>query len=163
MGNIVIPNTFSDSPPATNLIKAAEVNANFTAVTAQVNGNLENVNIKSGADIDGAKMLAASLALAKLVPLILYGAVNGSTGAILSAGSSGWSSSHSGTGQYTLSFSPVFSSAPIVVALASFGGGALTTLTTSVSGSSAVINTNLITAGNPGQDANFHFIAVGAR
>jgi hypothetical protein len=163
MANIVIPNTFSDTPANTNLIKAAEINANYAAVTGQVNGNLDNTNIKAGANIDGAKFGDASISLAKLTVLVLWGSVGGGTGAISNAGSGGWSSSRTGAGVYVLTFAPAFSAAPVILATPNFAGGALTALAAAISTSSVTINTNLITTGNPGQDSNFGFVAIGAR
>lgn len=131
---------------------------------ADIKGPFDDLeNWLNGLNITDTNVQAAGLSLSRLVPLILYGSVDGNTGAIVNAGSGGWSSSRSAAGQYTLTFSPAFSSAPIVVALANFGGGAMTTLAPTIAAVNCVINTNLITGGNPGQNANFSFIAIGAR
>lgn len=56
MAAITIPNTFI---PFTK-IRSSEVNANFTAVTAQVNGNLDNTNIAAGAAIARSKLASGT-------------------------------------------------------------------------------------------------------
>lgn len=45
---IAYPFTFSDTPPATNLIKASEVNGNFSAISGVVNGGLDSSNLAPG-------------------------------------------------------------------------------------------------------------------
>ena len=65
MGIIDKPFSFS------SLIVASELNATFDALFTLVNGNLDDANFKSGAALDGAKILAASIASTKIVDLAL--------------------------------------------------------------------------------------------
>jgi len=52
MATVVLPNTLTNGQPA----DATKVTGNFTAITDQVNGNLENENVKVGAAIAEAKI-----------------------------------------------------------------------------------------------------------
>ena len=61
MANITLPNTFSPNTVA----RASEVNANFAAITAQVNGNIETVNLAAGA-VTTAKIADTAVTEAKL-------------------------------------------------------------------------------------------------
>lgn len=73
MAVIVYPNTFAPN----TLASAAEVNANFNAITAQVNGNLEAANLAADAvttvkiadaNVTTAKIADASVTDAKIAP-----------------------------------------------------------------------------------------------
>lgn len=52
MANITYPNSFANATVA----DATQVNANFNAVTAQVNGNLDNVNVAAAAALAQTKI-----------------------------------------------------------------------------------------------------------
>lgn len=99
--------------------------------------------------------------LSKLVPRILYGAVNGSTGAALQAGSAGWTSTKDASGVYTVTFSPVFSVVPVVtLGLMSTIAAAIQINT--ISASAVNIFTKDAPVGNV-LDCSFQFMAIGAR
>lgn len=44
MTSLTIPNTFSNSPPNTNVIDATQVNANFSAISGWTAGNIDETN-----------------------------------------------------------------------------------------------------------------------
>lgn len=52
-------------------ILAADINNDFDTLYAEFNGNIDNTNIKAGANIDAAKLLAASITNAKLADAII--------------------------------------------------------------------------------------------
>lgn len=57
MGLVNLPYSLVDGTNA----YGSEVKANDDAIVAQVNGNLDNANVKAGANIDAAKLLAQSI------------------------------------------------------------------------------------------------------
>lgn len=129
-----------------------DIQGPFTDLRTFLNGaNLTDTNIQN-----------AGISLAKLVPLILYGMINGSTGAISNAGSGGWTSVKSGTGFYTVTFSPAFSAAPVVVASVNTAGAAQVATVNSVAAGSTALTAVVSTTG-AGADANVMFLAIGAR
>lgn len=112
--------------------------------------------------VTGGKVADATLGLAKLTPMLLYGTVNGTTGAIFNAGSGGWTSSRGGVGSYGLTFTVPFSAPPVLLASANTAGSAEVAVVTALAVSTAGITTNITTSG-AGADANFTFVAIGAR
>lgn len=115
----------------------------------------------NGANITDTNVSAAGLGIAKLTPLWLYGTVNGSTGAILVAGSAGWTSSRTSAGIYVLTFSPAFSATPNLVVTPNSASAVAHTVT-AISSSSATINTYLSTNGSA-SDSNVMFQVIGVR
>jgi len=64
MANITYPNVFVSG----NTILASEMNANFNAITAQVNGSLDSANLANGA-VDENQLATDSVATAKIQDL----------------------------------------------------------------------------------------------
>lgn len=62
MGIIAIPKTWADD----DIILAADLNILNSTIYNEFNGNIDNANIKAGANIDAAKLLNASILSAKL-------------------------------------------------------------------------------------------------
>lgn len=106
--------------------------------------------------------MAFPVGWANLPVRLSFGAV-GATGGVLSGGSGDWSVAHTGTGSYTVTFAPVFSVVPVVVASSSQSpaGGAYDVETSVSSGSSFGVLVR-----QPGVafiDCAFSFVAIGAR
>lgn len=128
-----------------------DIQGPFTDLRTFLNGaNLSDVNLQN-----------AGTGLAKLTPLILYGTVNGGTGAISQAGSGGWTSARTSAGNYTLTFSPAFSAVPALV-VSPVGVGTFSSTVGSLSTSSAAVAT--FSLAGAGTDMNLvAFIAIGVR
>jgi hypothetical protein len=123
----------------------------LSLIQTLLNGNIDSANITDG-----------SIQIGDLLPKIVYGVVNGSTGAILIAGSGGWSSSRAAAGQYTVTFSPVFSALPIIIPAAQIASTATFIMTAAAA--NQFTTSSFTVSGSPAAiDANMHFIAIGAR
>lgn len=62
MGIVAVPFSFTSGTTAV----ASQVNSNFTTLYNEFNGNIDDNNIKAGANINGSKLLASSITTAKL-------------------------------------------------------------------------------------------------
>lgn len=113
--------------------------------------------------VTGPKVAAATLGLDKLTPLVLYGTVNGATGAVLSAGSGGWSSVRNAPGSYTITFSPAFSATPSISGLAALNSGLPILPWSSSHGASSLVVLTNRTSTDAAADCSFGFIAIGPR
>lgn len=80
MSNITIPNSFSNTPANTNIIDAAQVNANYTAVTAIVNGQLDETNLRAATQIPDSKLASPSGSVWRTVLSETVGMYPGNTG-----------------------------------------------------------------------------------
>ncbi len=65
MGIVAIPKTWADG----DLLTVADLNVLNSTIYNEFNGNIDNSNIKVGANIDAAKLLAASITTAQLASL----------------------------------------------------------------------------------------------
>jgi len=135
-----------------NSTEDVDIRNALSTIQTAINGNLDANNLTN-----------ASVTLAKLAPLVLYGAINGTNGAILIAGSGGWTSSRSGAGTYGVTFSPVFSSIPVVTFTQLVGGAGTACMLTTVTASNFGCTSYTVAASPVLQDTNIFFIAIGAR
>lgn len=109
-----------------------------------------------------ADIADAAVTLAKLGFRLLYGTVNGANGAILTAGSGGWSSSRTSAGVYVVTYAPAFPAAPIVVPGLNTGGGATAnSARASSSGTNGFTVETITTAAQV--DSSWSFIVLGQR
>lgn len=67
MSLVAKPHTFSDSGG----VVASQFNENYDAIYNDYNGNIDNSNIKVGANIEGSKLLAASVTSTQLAALAI--------------------------------------------------------------------------------------------
>src|SRR5687768_5631815 len=87
-----------------NSTEDTDVRNALLSIQTLVNGNL-----------DSANLAAAGIPFSKFTPRITWGAVNGTTGAVLVAGSGDWSAVRGSAGTYTVTFSPGYPSIPVIV------------------------------------------------
>lgn len=127
MGIIAKPFTFS----AGATIVAADINSDFDTIYTEFNGNIDNTNIKAGANIDAAKLLASSVVTSRIADLAIseakldYASVKllhaGVTGLKYARGGSAYSFPASAVFTGTVNFStaddgnPAFAGTPRVV------------------------------------------------
>lgn len=88
-----------------NSTEDVDVRDSLTTIRDEINGNLDNANIKSAANIDGSKLASASVNGSKLVDNSVSPAKisNGTAGQLLVANSSGVITSTTVTGDVTIS------------------------------------------------------------
>ena len=126
MANIVYPNTFVAGQPA----RASEVNANFDAVSAQVNGGLSDVNLATAAvtttKLNDLAVTTAKVAAQAITPekssflnsmasatKLYFGKIN--TSGVNFYLPSGFSSSHAGSPTYVTTITHNFGSVSYMV------------------------------------------------
>lgn len=179
MGVVAIPNTFSNG----SIFDAPQVNTNFSTIYNEFNGNIDNANIKSGANIDAAKLLNASVLTAKIADLAItdakleYASVKvlrigpthpGGNGLRVARGGKAFTYA-AGVVSITITFStdsddgnPVFSAAPRLVG--TIEGGSTTTVNgyriTSRLASAVVVEIRE-TSGASAASGTFHWVAIG--
>lgn len=114
----------------------------------------------NGANLSDTNMQNAGTGLAKLTPLILYGMLT-NVGGVFFAGSGGWTPSTTGTGLYTITFSPAFSVNPVVLVTPSLSGAVVANVPT-ITASAATVSVFNSTTG-VGVNAIVGFVAIGPR
>lgn len=115
----------------------------------------------NGANLTDTNVTAAGLSLSRLVPLVLYGIVDGALGTAVFTGSGGWSSARTGAGLYTITFSPAFSVAPVLLLTPIAAAARAAVAANILTGSAPVSTFTTNTAANA--DTTFCFFAIGPR
>ena len=176
MGIIAKPFTFADG----TVIVAANLNSDYDAIYSEFNGNIDNANIKAGAGIDGAKLLASSVTAAQLANNSVTSAkidytsvlfVRGSVAGLkLARGSKAFTMPAGAAHNFTITFStdstdgnPAFGSVPKLVGtvfVAGAGTVAYRWRIESLSTTSCVIHLNSSDAADA-RSGTFEWIAVG--